>query len=158
MLLTEISGRNFKWTHEGSSPFTPPINSVLPLMLLTEINIKNLESKTYFSILVRSDRLADFYRFAAENRTQVPASNSSRMPGLSYGAVRGITALFVKIPIKFPFDSLLEYIYASQPKATGLVDGPGEFTHTELELLLARWAPTVPQLLPDGSDIIETEV
>jgi hypothetical protein len=126
-------------------------------MTLTEINIKNLESKTYFSVFLRSDRLADFYRFALENRTQVPVSNSARMPGLSYGAIRGITALFVKIPVKFPFDSLLEYVYASQPVPTGLVDNSSAFTHTELELLLARWAHTVPQLMPDGSDIIETE-
>ena len=64
-----------------------------------EVRILNTENNVYCFLSIREDRLRDFYQFILTDR-RVPTE--PWMPGLSYAANLGCTAIFCRIPPKFP--------------------------------------------------------
>jgi hypothetical protein len=115
-----------------------------------EVRILNTENNSHYSFTIRTDRLADFYKFLMSNRSSgFPASV---MPGISGPAHYGLDCLFFgPKPGRFPAKDILDWIRSQQLSQLGEYPNP-TITTQEIEDALGKWAATVPQLLADGSD------
>jgi hypothetical protein len=115
-----------------------------------EVRILNSENNTHYYFNLRKDRLADFYKFLAANRSSgFPASV---MPGISGAAHYGLDCLFFgPKPGRFPAKDILDWIRGQQLAQLGEYPNP-TITSQEIEDALGKWAATVPQLLADGSE------
>lgn len=104
---------------------------------ILEIRIKNSENNTHYYFNVRSDRLKAFYNFLNRNRC---ADTPQGMPGLSWGAILGLDAIFEKRPLKFPVADIVNFLandyipHSSCPAVTS----------AEIEKTLERFATQYP--------------
>src|ERR1700675_1612075 len=101
-----------------------------------EVRIKNSENSTDYYLYVRKERLQAFHDLLNSNRApETPAG----MPGLSYGGMLGLDAIFEKRPRKFPVYDIL-----------GWLAGESGASRAEVEKMLEKFAALYPP------DITET--
>jgi hypothetical protein len=119
-----------------------------------EVRIPNSENNTYYYFSAREDRLRVFYQFILKDRRELPME----MPGMSYAASFGVTAIFCRIPPKFPLQDILVWLRKSWVEY--LEERPNPvISIPEVENALERFALTVTQLYQDGSgDEVRTEL
>jgi hypothetical protein len=101
-----------------------------------EVKIRNSENHTDYYLYVRKERLQAFHDLLNSNRAP---NTPDGMPGLSWGAMLGLDAIFEKRPRKFPVYDILRYL-AADSGASG----------AEIEKTLEKFAALYPP------DITET--
>jgi len=115
-----------------------------------EVRILNTENNTHYFFYIRTDRLAEFYKFLMANRNA--GQPQSVMPGISGAAAYGLDCLFFgPKPGRFPAKDILDWIRSQQLAQLGEYPNP-TVSSQEIEFALGKWAETVPQLLADGSE------
>ena len=72
-----------------------------------EVRIRNSENNTDYCLYVRKDRYRAFQNFL--NRNRCPDTPPG-MPGLSWGAMLGLDAIFEKRPRKFPVYDIITFL------------------------------------------------
>jgi hypothetical protein len=101
-----------------------------------EVRITNSENQTNYFLYVRKDRLEAFHNLLNGNRApNTPAG----MPGLSWGAMLGLDAIFEKRPRRFPVYDIVGYLAAESGAS-----------RPEVEKVLEKFAALYPP------DITET--
>lgn len=105
-----------------------------------QVQIFNSEFNKNFDLYVRRDRIEAFYRFLLTERH--PDRRGNSMPGISWGAVLGLDAIFARRPKKFPVHDIILWL------KEGCVVTP-EVTGDEIEYALERFSAMYP---PDASE------
>jgi hypothetical protein len=97
---------------------------------ILEVRIRNSENSTDYYLYVRKDRLQAFHDLLNSKRApETPAG----MPGLSWGAMLGLDAIFEKRPRKFPVYDIL-----------GFLAGDSGASGAEVEKTLEKFAVLYP--------------
>ena len=99
-----------------------------------EVSIRHRQFSVDYIFRVREDRLRAFYELLLADRR--PGCDSP-MPGVGWSAALGLTAIFVRIPDRFPLDDIVEFLRADVPPQDPLVSA------AEIEGALARFAAAV---------------
>jgi hypothetical protein len=99
-----------------------------------EVLIRHTQLATDYLFYAHRDRLREFYQSIINERKALPPAT---MPGLSPLSVYGITAIFFRIPDRFPLQDIGEFLRKDMPPQ----DPP--VTFEEIEAALERFAVAV---------------
>lgn len=113
------------------------------------VRLLNSEINTHYYFGLRTDRLAAFCKYLAENRSS--ESPQSAMPGISGAAHYALDCIFFGPKGRFPAQDILNWIRDQHSSVWGEVILPPITSH-EVEEALGKWASTVTQLQADGKD------
>jgi hypothetical protein len=112
------------------------------------ISVFNSEAQRNFNLYVRQDRLLAFHNFLMRNRC--PDTPSSVMPGISWGAVLGLDAIFERRPKRFPVSDILTFL-AEDYKNNTLPSSLPPPTSAEIEKVLGLFAAEYPPDVSEGA-------
>jgi len=112
-----------------------------------QIPVLNSEINTLYNLYIQADRLREFYRMILGNRWS--GRPPSAMPGLSWGAILGLDAIFDRRPKHFPVKDILVWLRDNITAYTGVTPDP-PVTLDELEGQLVRFADAHPPGIEDA--------
>ncbi len=108
---------------------------------IERVQIFNSELQREFNLYVRKSRLLAFSALINEDRSLLTRPPNP-MPGLSWGGMLGLDAIFAQRPKKFPTNDILDWLRRNVLITPAV-------TNNELEQALERFAAIYP---PDASE------
>lgn len=123
---------------------------------IVDVRVLNSEINSYYSMPVRSDRLAAFLAALADDVAQPGyehLSDAELATGVSGSATLGMNTIFTHIPQRFPVIDILRYLRRSYYALFDTEMYDTQISLRDVEAALARFAATVPTVYGDGSNV-----